>query len=222
MVNSAKGLFLFNRPCYLFAMTWTISADFFEVKPVASPWTADAKAWPSVGKVDFKTDQAKKQEFAIALSKQSEVTLASAFKAGCQVFGNDTNKALWAANNWFNDTEVLEVVNFCVSNSKQSEMPLDKDAFALKVLEYAEETRDHNGISYYVVDPKDRLGYLRLYAEVRGYVGKVDQTNNNTFIKEMKIKLIKHEDKEIKTITPNQNSEIPNVNGLNLKLKLVS
>ena len=102
------------------------------------------------------------------------------------------------------------------------EEPIDKDAFARKVLFHAEESRiSQDGKAYYVAEPKDRLGFLRLYAEVKGFVGKDSQVQTNMFVKEMKIKLVKPEEKtEIKTV--NQVSETPNGNGVNLKLKLVS
>lgn len=210
-------------------MSWTLTADHFEVKPVASPWPVAKSAWPvpSVGipEASFKTDPVLKQRFAIALADQPAIDLKNAFKVGCEIFGADTNKALWVANNWLIDPEVLEIIKTCKEDCLQSQIPLDKDGFALKVLEYAEETAlTPDGRKFYVNEAKDRLGFLKLYAEVKGYVGKVETNiNNNTFVKEMKIKLVKVEDKqEIKTITPVSNSEIPNANGgVQVKLKLV-
>lgn len=152
-----------------------------------------------------------KRSFGQALN-----THKSAFDAALSVW-HDTANALWASKHLLNDPAVL--VAKTAYNEAENLKLLDKQELAAKCLEYADET-DPTG-RFRMVDHKDRLAYLRLYAELQGFVGKVDITQNtfNQTNNVMKIKLVKPEVKEEKIInsTPIQQEE-----HLPVKLKLVS
>jgi hypothetical protein len=84
----------------------------------------------------------------------------------------------------------------------QERQLLDKQGLAAKLLEYAEEKIVRGGQVHYANDAKDRLGFLRLYAEVMGFSGKaIDSSANNFTNNEMKVVLVSPESKhEIKTV----------------------
>lgn len=209
-------------------MKWTPSQDFFEIEPVASTqvW-GKPTAWPTapVQDLSWRDDDEKKRLFGIVLGKLKVINLNNAFKAGCEIFDPDTTKALWVANNWLNDSIVLEAFNLYAETVNPDDPPLDKEAFARKVLELAEaKIQIGDKIFYEIHEPKDRLAYLRLYAETKGYVGKVDISNTTNFIhNEMKVKLVKPDIVEPKTIegsvTENVTEHKPNDR---FKIKLVS
>jgi hypothetical protein len=77
----------------------------------------------------------------------------------------------------------------------QSPKLLDKEGLAAKLLEWADEKIIKSGQVHYANDAKDRLAFLRLYAEVMGFVGKasIDATANNFTNNEMKVVLVKPE-----------------------------
>lgn len=155
-------------------------------------------------------DDASKQAFGKALNHHK-----TAFEAACSVW-KDTADALWASQFLANDVIVLEAKSS--DNPSENLKLLDRDALAHKVLEYADET-DLTG-RFHTADHKDRLGYLRLYAELKGFIGKVDihPTINNTN-NTMKIVFVKPDNQKTIDTTPT----IQHQEKLNLpKLKLVS
>lgn len=106
-------------------------------------------------------------------------TYKTSFEAACSIWW-DTPTALWAAKFLVNDPVVQAAK--VAGNTSENLKILDRQQLAAKLLDYADEL-DPSG-RFRTVDHKDRLAYLRLYAELQGFVGKVEfnptQINNNT------------------------------------------
>lgn len=154
-----------------------------------------------------------------ALKEQFGIELASKtpFDAACIVSGKDTSKALFIVQNWLNDPIVIAAKEKYKEEAAKSVTLLDKDQLAAKLLRMAEE-KDRNN-TFYLLDGKDRLKALELYADIKGYKDKKSDTPvllNNQMI----IKLVEPEQKEVKQIdndeTPIQNTNSP------VTLKLVA
>lgn len=180
---------------------------FFDAKPEG--W---ANAWP-VDPDEWRTDEALKRKFGKLLAKHKP------FDAACEVFEN-TNRALWVSVNWINDPIVQELRETAVEEDKKI---LDKDALCHKLVNMADE-KSPQGLYY--AEYKDRLATFKLYAEIQGYIGKVDtQINNNNFTNNtLKIKFVKPEIKEELKIIDNDPGEVlcdDKASSL-VKLKLVS
>lgn len=81
---------------------------------------------------------------------------------------------------------------------------LDKEGLASHILSCAQEHFVRNGVRVYAVEARDRVSLLKLYAEVMGFTGKNDTTTNTFTNNEMKVVLVKPEEKisekELKTI----------------------
>lgn len=158
-------------------------------------------------------DEVKKKLFGTELANHDK-----AFDAACAVFEKTTD-ALWAANNWLFDPIVLAAKNGVQVTANLN--LLDKEALAHKLLKFADE-KDRTG-QFYISDAKDRLAALRLYAEIQGYIGKVDLHSTNNFINAMTIKFVKPENKnDLKTIDETPIEKSDNVKPLPLNIKLVS
>jgi hypothetical protein len=177
-------------------------SDIFEIKPQL-PWQS---------KPLWADDEARKKLFGAELANHEKP-----FDAACIIFEKTTD-ALWAANNWLTDPIVLTAKN--AHQSATNLNLLDKDALAHKLLKFAEE-KDRTG-QFYIVDAKDRLAALRLYAEIQGYIGKVDLHSTQNFINAMTIKFVKPENNNIKTIDEPIVEKKDNVHPLPLNIKLVS
>lgn len=157
--------------------------DSFEVKPLAlpqSPWLSlptlieDA---PS-----FQNDGEKKQAFAIEWAKNP----GNPFEAACIVFSSDTTSALWASRNWILDPEINARKDHYLKASDDVGKLLDKSELASRLLRFSEEKNIEG--TRYVVEAKDRLKALEIYAKMMGYLNEATQINstfNNT--NEMKI-----------------------------------
>lgn len=100
---------------------------------------------------------------------------------------------------------------------------LDKEGLAAKLLQCAEEKIIRNGQAYYTNEAKDRLGFLKLYAEVMGFVGKASIDASTTFTNnEMKVVLVRPEQKEeTKTIKAVANEIEEPINITPLRIKAV-
>lgn len=200
--------------------------QFFEVKPLqsAAQWGIP-QAWANTNQsnISYQSDPEKKKSFGIALAKQGSNDLQSAFKAGCEVFPDNTNAALWVAHNWLNDIIVIASRDLYADSLNLEAPILDKDQFAARVLQAADEKIENNGKVYHAIEAKDRLGFLRLYAEIKGYVGKTEINNNLHFNhNEMKIKLVKpSEEDKPKIIDTSSNEELTKIEEPRLKIKLV-
>ncbi len=178
--------------------------NIFEVKPLRAWGQVDPQAW--------RHDVEKKKAFGAALAKHEQP-----FQAACAVF-SDTGQALWVSQNWLVDPVVIAAK---AEQIKQETKLLDKEALSYKLLKFAEE-KDPSG-RFFTCDHKDRINYLKLYAEIQGYIGKVDinASTNNFTNNTMKIVFVKPENdnKEIEQKTIEQEAEIPK---LPLNIKLVS
>lgn len=186
--------------------------------PPVSPWTVGKSA--SVPQA-YQSDNNLKKSFGIELAKT-----ANAFEAGCKVFGEDTNKALWVSVNWTNDAIVIASRDIYLKTVELGSPPLDKDQLAAKVLALADEKILKNGVLIPTIDAKDRIAALKLYSEIQGFTGKVEIDNSTKTFQhnEMVIKLVKAEEKKPVVINsiPNVKSEKLNeISNSPITLKLV-
>lgn len=137
------------------------------------------------------------------------------FEAACSIWW-DTPTALWAAKFLVNDPVVQAAK--VAGNTSENLKILDRQQLAAKLLDYADEF-DPSG-RFRTVEHKDRLAYLRLYAELQGFVGKVEfnPTINNNTTNVRKIVFVKPSDtNELKTIEATAEQVAP----ITTKLKLV-
>lgn len=199
--------------------------DYFEVKPPQSSgqWgTPSAWTTPNQADVSYQTNIEKKKLFGVALAKQGSNDLQAAFKAGCEVFPDNTNASLWVAHNWLNDIVVIAARDLYADSLGSAAPLLDKEQFAVKVLTAADEKVEQNGKLYHAVEAKDRLGFYRLYSEIMGYTGKTEVNNNFKFThNDMTIKLVKASgDEPLKTIDHIKEPISDNVDNI-IKIKAV-
>lgn len=173
--------------------------EVFDARAI-DPWQQPAivQAPP---KPDFADNEDLKKAFGIALGKGLD-----AFKAGLEVFSEQTAKALWASTNWVNDPIVIANRDAYLKAAKKAEKPLDKEELLAEILNAAK----------FAEEDKDKASLLKLYAEVAGYIGKAAEVTvnntNNINQKFMSIKFVKPDNKENKTIeqAPNIQSKISN------------
>lgn len=199
-------------------MSW--ASDFtFKVEPETkpSPWAVGAAS----NKEEYQTDEKLKQQFGIELAKTK-----TPFEAGCKLFGEETNKALWVSFNWLHDPVVVASRDAYLKTLELSAKPLDREQLAAKVLAFADEKIERNGVMIPTIDAKDRIAAFKLYSDIMGYTGKVeiDNSTKNFTHNEMTIKLVKADSKPIVIDNaPNVKSEMTNeASGIPIKLKLVS
>lgn len=141
------------------------------------------------------------------------------FQAALAVFPHDSRKALYASINWLNDPIVIASRDIYLKTLKEAPVILDKETLAAKVLKIAEE-KNIDGTRY-LVDARERINALKLYADIAGYTGKVeiDASTKNFTHNEMRIKIVPSKKlEEIKTI---ENDKIENEDDNPLKLKLI-
>lgn len=201
--------------------------DTFTVPPLPSGWgnPLAAKAPMADARPSYHNDIEKKKQFGIELAKRNNKPNA-AFLAGCAIFGDDTNAALWVSREWLTDQIVLEAREKQLETVDAKDSLLDKDQFASKVLELA-EAKNLAG-THYLFDDKERVALLKLYAEIRGFAGnnKFDPStiiNNNNTINSMRLILVRasnnNQDQIIEN-SPNSNTQIVNEKPA-VRLKLV-
>lgn len=169
--------------------------DQFSVEAPKSNWsTKFPVVWPTEdnNKADWQTNVTLKKLFGIELSRKDNL-----FEAACSVYENE-NQALWASSNLISDPIVLAAK--AEYNEREAKTLLDKTALSFKILKFAEE-KDPSS-RFYIVDAKERLAALALYAKIQGYTDNINidaSTINNTN-NVMKIVLVKPEEKQQKTI----------------------
>lgn len=181
--------------------------DVFEVEPVKkSAWNISE---PTIDNADEK-----KRLFGIELAKNTP------FKAACVIFPDDTNTALWVSHNWANDPIAVASKDKYLEAADTSQALLDKEQFARMLLNMASEKNASNTI--HVLDGKDRLKALELYAKVTGLIDTKENPlfTQNFVHNSMTIKLVEPKTKEPVTIDSNKELENQNTNSP-LKLKLV-
>jgi len=165
-------------------MSWTRLNTFFEVERPA--WGTFANPAPPQAEIlpAFATDEEKKKAFGIALAKLGEVNRDNAFKAGLEIFNDQTGPALWVSAHWMADPIAMASRDIYLKSIKAVEKPLDKTELAARLLALADEKVTRNGQAFHVHEAKDRIAALKAYAEVLGYTGKINidnSTNNNLF-----------------------------------------
>jgi hypothetical protein len=183
-------------------------SDIFEVKPLQSNKVAP---WPTA---EWQADPEKKRLFGIELAKHEK-----AFDAALVVY-DDAGRSLWASQNLLTDPIVIGAKDAYLNQVDLTENLLDKNQLAARLLKFADE-KDPSG-RFYILEGKDRLATLKLYAEVQGFIGKVniDASTNSYVNNELKILLVKAPTKEEprvveqEIINNNSNINIPS----NIKL----
>lgn len=191
----------------------------------ASPWAVGAASATIKEEAPaYQSDEKLKKQYGIELAKAQ-----NPFEAGCKVFGEETNKALWVSFNWANDPIVIASRDIYLKTVELSQPLLDREQLAAKVLVLAEgEKVLINGKLIATVEPKDRLAAYKLYSDIAGYTGKVeiDSSTTNITNNELTIKLVRADDKKPVVIdnAPNLNSksEMTNEDQSPIKLKLVA
>lgn len=167
-------------------MSWSHPQGSFEIKP--NPWLQSVVADTAIS---WRDDPERKRQFAQALQ-----TSPTPFDAALVVFGKDTSSALWASVHWVADPLVQSVK----SNVEVNKKILDKDALCHKLLNISEEKSPQG---YYLIEPKDRIACIKLYAEIQGYIGKAETATFNNFANNnLKVVFVKpdNDHQKIKTV----------------------
>lgn len=206
-------------------ISWKPPQAFFSVEPPSQAWGTFTAPVPTPPQVlpAFHNDEEKKKAFGIALARIGSNDLNSAFKAGCEVFNEQTGPALWAANHWANDPIVCAARDLYAQQVKTVQKLLDKEELAAKFLYIAEEKIERNGQKFYVNEAKDRIAALKVYAEIAGYAGKinVDASTNNFVNNEMKVTLVKPSNENVKVIEHKLIKTEPEIIDSPIKVRLV-
>lgn len=179
---------------------WSLPTGCFEVAPL-----------PKTDDHPWKSDENKKKEFGIAIAKG-----IAPFAAASAIL-DETSSALWVSQNWLTDPVVIAARDSYLNTRKSQEKILDKDALCVKLLEFVDE-KDTNG-RFLINEGKDRLQALRLYAEIKGFIGKVDINASTNYTNNlMKIVLVKPENQEKPTLIDNdlEQAEIVPLPGIKL------
>jgi hypothetical protein len=204
---------------------WITSPVFIVEQPspavAASPWAVGAVSAKEEAP-GYQSDEELKKRYGTELAK-----VQNPFEAGCKLFGEETNKALWVSFNWINDPIVVASRDIYLKTVELSQPLLDREQLAAKVLVLAEgEKILINGKLVATVDPKDRLAAYKLYSDIAGYTGKVEIDNSvkNITNNELTIKLVRAENNKPVVIdnAPNIKSEMTNEDQSSIKLKLVA
>lgn len=192
---------------------WSVQ-PYFEAKPVASSnggW-GSPQAYHEQPKPIWHSDIELKKAYGARLGKGDRP-----LDAALLVFNNVMCDALWAVQNWIRDPIVVETRETVENNINL----LDKDQLSAKLLKFADEkTSAGNPIH----ESKDRLAALKLYAEIQGFVGKVNiDASQKTFINNaMEIVLVEADQQQTETKIINHVSEsLEHENALQIDLQLV-
>jgi hypothetical protein len=189
---------------------------------VKAPWQIEAPV--EAPKPAWHDDENLKKRFGIELAK-----VEKPFDAACLLCGEDTGKALWMSFHWLSDPVVMASKDAYLKTLALLTPPLDKDQLAAKVLALADEKilNPRTGLQIPLNEAKDRIAAFKLYSEIMGYTGKVevDASTKNFVHNELKIKLVRPEEKKPVTINQapikNIKSEITNEGPSPITLKLV-
>jgi hypothetical protein len=172
--------------------------DALKFPVIDDPWKRPAVHVPQP-RPDFADDVELQKAFGIALAKAPD-----AFKAGLELFPDHTSKALWASVYWPKEPIVIAACDAYKKTMKAFDKPLDKEELLAEVLVSARAS----------IEDKDRATFLKLYAEIAGYTGKVAEginiNTNNINNNVMTIKLVKAENKPAQS--PQTINQAPNLN----------
>lgn len=194
--------------------------DVFECERVpkepVNPWSAPIRIAP-IPLPDYANDEDLKKRFGIELGKGLKP-----FEAASAVTEGNAAKALWISSNWLSDPVVIGSKDAYTLTVKEVSKPLDKEQLLAKILEFSDE-RDQQGRP--LIDAKERLSALNLYAEISGFKGKnADQSSgdvtNNTFNKITKVVLVSPNIVK-QDVNANAQSKMQNVEIPSMPLKLV-
>lgn len=155
------------------------------------PASQEEWGWQTTRVPIIENEIEKKKLFGIELAKNHP----NVFEAALAALENNTTHALWAANNWQNDTIVIASRDLYANTLGVKSKLLDKEQLALKLLNVAEEKLHGR----YLVEAKDRLKALELYCKLQGFLNDTPVSTNNN-LTEIKIVLVKPQKEETKTI----------------------
>jgi hypothetical protein len=118
-----------------------------------------------------------KTKFAVALLRNPD----RAFQAGCEVFGEDTGKALYVAHNWLNDDFVAaEQRRLLKDNGARSFLPSKEDA-AREVWRMATDDR---------TPVEDKRRFMDLFCEIMGYKERPQQSGINVNVTQNRVMVV--------------------------------
>lgn len=103
------------------------------------------------------------------------------FKAALALFPNNTNRALWVANHWPNDPEVIEAKAALVQEGGNMSFLPDKAELARDIWERMQGTTTADGRTI-PPTPDDYAKLAKLYADVRGFIEKPQNNQNVTVV----------------------------------------
>lgn len=157
-------------------------------KPPSGSFDATKPTHAAVAEPAYRTDPEKKRLYGLHLARGLKP-----FEAALQIV-DDANQALWVSQNWLNDPLVIKAKN-AIIEEKDLKL-LDKEQLAAKFLAISEQ-KDLTG-KFYIYEAKDRIAALKVYAEICGYIGKVeiDASTKNFTNNTMTIKLVSPDKKE--------------------------
>lgn len=154
----------------------------------------------------------KKSLFGVELGKGEQ-----AFQAALNVCGQNTKEALFISQRWLNDPIVVASKDVYLKTVHNSNSLLDAEELAARLLEMAEERNASN--TFYMLEGKDRLKALELYAKIRGYdKSSIVPTQQNFIHNQMTIKLVEPEKKEIIERVIQEPEVVQSVSPIKLKL----
>lgn len=187
---------------------WRPPQDSFSVEPIP-----DQQAPKAIPEPSYRSDEGLKKLFGCALAKHPKP-----FDAALEVFPNDTNAALWVSWNWLTDPVVIAAKDAYAQNAELNDKLLDKNGLAARLLKFAEE-KDPTG-RFYICEAKDRLAALKLYAEVQGFLSKIniDASTNNITNNELILTLVKAEKEKVIATVIEPEIELDDELPSNLKL----
>ncbi len=127
---------------------------------------------------DDAATKALKTKFAIALLRQPD----DAFKAGVDVFGADTGRALYAAQNWINDAFIdAEKIRLLKEKGARAFLP-SKEEYAREVWKLANEAR---------TPIEDKRHLMALFGDIMGYKTQAEKAGVNVNITQNKVMIVK-------------------------------
>lgn len=119
-----------------------------------------------------------KAKFAAALLRNPE----QAFMAGQEVFGADTGKALYVAQNWINDDDVLAAKTLLLKSHGARAFLPTKEEYAREVWKTATDPKT----------PSDDKKYLlSLYGDIMGYKQMAEKPGVNVNVMQQSVMVVK-------------------------------
>lgn len=188
-------------------MKWEHPTSFRVETPPINQWGKDV---PVPVRPEWADDEEKKKLFGIELAKEHP----SPFLAACAVFP-DTSNALWASMYWAYDPIVIAARDLYLKTLASDASLLDKNQFAATLLRHSEEKS---------LDGKDRVAFLKLYAEVMGFTGKVEINASANYFNvnnQLKVVLVGPDEKMEKSPVTIEHKPSNDFEPTPLKLKIV-